>query len=197
MTLDVKAPRATIRDVAAEAKVSTSTVSLFIRGRAGVGDETAQRVAAAIEKLNYVPRPRTDHKQASRFFGFLVERLPVPVFSDIFYGEIIRGLEAKAKTHGYSMLFSVIEGDQLPHMVTEKQVAGLLILGGAPTNGALAVAVVNRGSPLVLVDKYIPGLAVDCIVPDNEWGGYAAFKHLIDLGHERIAIIGGHASIKR
>jgi len=188
--------RATIRDVAAEAKVSTSTVSLSIRGLSGVGNETAQKIASAIDKLNYIPRSRTKSKTENKIIGLLISQLPMPAFSDVFYGEIIHGLEAKAKEHGFGVLFSITEDEQLPPMVTENQVSGLLILGGSSTNDTLAKEFVQREIPLVLVDNYIPALDVDCIVPDNEWGGYAAFNHLIDLGHKRIAIIEGPRKYK-
>lgn len=185
------ARRATIRDVAAEANVSISTVSLYARGQSGVSDDTGQRIAAAIEKLNYVPRRRAEAAQEHSFFGLLIDQLPLPAFSDIFYGEIIRALEAQAKACGYGLLFSIIEDTQIPRMVTENQVRGLIILGGSPTNDALAVALAQRGIPLVLVDNYVPGLHVDCIAPDNEGGGALALQHLIDLGHKHIAIIAG------
>lgn len=188
--------RSTIRDVAAEANVSISTVSLFMRGHAGVSNDTGQRIAAAIEKLNYAPRRRTDLIQDHKLFGLLIEQLPLPAFSDIFYGEIIRALEARAKAYGYGLLFSIIEDSQIPRMVTDNQVQGVLILGGSPTNDALATALLQRGTPLVLVDNYIPGLQVDCIVPDNEGGGALALQHLVDLGHRRIAIIEGPPKYK-
>lgn len=188
-------PRATIRDVAAEANVSISTVSLFVRGQSRVSEETGQRIAAAIEKLNYIPRPRSQSSE-NNIFGLLIERLPLPAFSDIFYGEVIRAIEAQAKEYGYGVMFSIIEDGHLPRMVTENQVRGVLFLGGSPTNDALATKLAEQGMPLVLVDNYVVGLRVDSIVPDNQWGGYSAVKHLIDLGHERIAIIEGPRKYK-
>jgi LacI family transcriptional regulator len=182
--------------VAAEANVSTSTVSLFVRGRSGVSSDTGQRIAAAIEKLNYIPRRRTEFIPENNFFGLLVEQLPLPAFSDIFYGEIIRALEARAKEHGYGLLFSIIEDDRIPRMVTESHVRGVLILGGSPTNDMLAANLAQRGTPLVLVDNYVPGLQVDCVFPDNEGGGALAMQHLIDQGHHSIAIIEGPPKYK-
>jgi LacI family transcriptional regulator len=196
MSVHQNSRRPTIRDVAAEAKVSISTVSLFMRGLAGVSTDTGQRIAAAIEKLNYSPRRRLEPVQAHRFFGMLIEQLPLPAFSDIFYGQIIRALEAQAKAYGYGLLFSIVADSQIPRMVTDNQVGGVLILGGSPTNDALAAELVRRGTPLVLVDNYVSGLAVNCVVPDNEGGGALALQHLIDLGHRRIAIIEGPPKYK-
>ena len=196
MTTSLNPRTPTIRDVAAEADVSTSTVSLYIRGDARVREETGQRIASAIEKLNYVPRSRAANKSRHKMFGFLVERLPVPAFSDIIYGEVIYGMETEARDYGYGLSISIIENEQLPRMVTDNQVEGILILGGSPTNDAVAKKLVQQNIPVVLVDNYIPGLQVPAVVPDNEWGGYTAFKHLLDLGHERIAIIEGPRKYK-
>jgi DNA-binding LacI/PurR family transcriptional regulator len=182
---------ATIRDVAAEANVSTSTVSLYMRGRDGVSEETGLRIAAAIEKLSYVPRRRTVHDQQHAFLGLLIEELPLLASSDIIYHRIIHAIEAQAKQHHYGMLFSITEKERLPRMVSENQVRGLIILGGSPVNDALAMDLARREIPLVLVDNYIFGLNVDSVVPDNEEGGYLAFRHLVELGHERIATIEG------
>ena len=186
----------TIRDVAAAAEVSISTVSLYIRGDARVREATGRRIAAAIEKLNYVPRPRVSHKSKSKIFGFLVEKLPVPAFSDIVYGEVIYGMETVAREYGYGLSFSIIEDEQLPPMVTENQVGGILILGGSSANDALATTLTELEIPVMLVDNYVPGLPIPAVVPDNEWGGYAAFKHLIDLGHHRVAVIEGPRKYK-
>jgi DNA-binding LacI/PurR family transcriptional regulator len=72
----------------------------------------------------------------------------------------------------------------------------VIILGGSPANDALSVELAARRVPLVLVDTYNANLPVDSIVPDNEWGGYNAFQHLVQLGHRRIAIIEGPPKYK-
>lgn len=191
MTYSEKKRRTTIRDVATEANVSTSTVSLFVRDQTSVGEAVGERIAEAIQKLNYIPRSRTNGVTGPKLFGLLVEKLPIPAFADVFYGEVIRGLEATAKEHGYGILFSIMEGNQLPPMITETQVCGVLTLGGGPANDALAAQLTQYQIPSVLVDNYVPGISAHAIVPDNQWGGYCAMQHLIELGHQRIALIKG------
>ena len=58
LTDELPSRRATIRDVAAEANVSIATVSLYLQGGKGVAGDTGERIATAIKKLDYVPRPR-------------------------------------------------------------------------------------------------------------------------------------------
>lgn len=195
MTVNSKSRSVTIRDVAEEANVSISTVSLYIQGKQRVSAETGNRIAAAIEKLNYVRRPRAT-QDAPPFFGLLIEELPLLASSDIIYNHVLHAIEAQAKAHHYGMLFSIIEEGKIPRMVTENQVRGVIVVGGSPVNDALISRLVLQNRPMVLVDNYVMGVAVDAIVPDNEGGGYAAFKHLLDLGHKRIAIIEGPRKYK-
>ncbi len=193
---NMNSKRSTIRDVAAEAGVSVSTVSLYTQKRDGVAEETAQRVAAAIEKLGYVPRPRNSRKQNSLFFSLLLEKLSLSAFPETIYGAIIHAIEIEAKAHGYSVVLSVIEDDAIPSVISQGQVDGAIILGGSLLNDAVALQIAQLDLPLVLLDNHIPGVAIDSIVPDNEWGGYMAVKHLVDLGHRRIAILRGPAKYK-
>ncbi len=172
--------------------MSTSTVSLYIQGDSRVADGTAARIAAAIEKLGYVPRPRR-HQQRATLFGLLMEELSLTAFPEAIYGGIIQGIEERARALGYGMLVATIKEGELPQMIQDKQVAGVIILGGCPANDDLARELAARRFPVVLVDNYLIDTPhpIDAIVPDNEWGGYLAFKHLVELGHTRIAIIQG------
>lgn len=188
--------RVTIRDVAAEAEVSTSTVSLYTRGDPRVSEKTARCIQAAIDKIGYVPRPHKKRSNQQPLFGLLIENLALLSATDIIYNPIFHAIEAEARKHGYGMLLSVIQKDQIPRMVIEDQVRGLIIFGCSPINDELAVRLTRRGIPLVLVDNYVPGLHVDSIVPDNQGGGYLAFKHLVELGHKRIAIMEGPRKYK-
>lgn len=195
--------RPTIRDVATLAKVSISTVSLYAQEAEKVSHETGQRIAAAMQQLGYLHRPRSRNeksrdgeKRKAALFGLLIEEMPKRAFPQKFYGGAIGAIEKLATQHNYSMLFASIQEERLPPMVEEDQVAGVIIVGGGPANDALAVKLAERKMPLVLLDNYVPGLAVDSILPDNEWGGYTAFKHLVDLGHQRIAIIEGPRKYK-
>ncbi len=68
---------------------------------------------------------------------------------------------------------------------------GVILLGGCPANDKLAVTLIRRKFPFVLLDNYVVGLAADSVLADNEWGGYQALTHLAELGHKHIAIIEG------
>ena len=187
--------RITLRDVAREAQVSPSTVSLYVRGQPGVSLAMQQRIAAAIEKLGYQPRLRS-RANHHRLVGLVVERLPLPVFSDIFYAEVIQGIEQQAKALGMSVIFSIVEGQNLKQVLSSHQAEGWLILGGGSITDAQILEVQQAGIPFVLLDNYVRGADLDCVLPDNISGGYQAFRHLLDLGHRRIAIICGPEKYK-
>lgn len=181
------AERTTARDVADEAAVSLATVSLVLNGKGGVSGDTRQRVLAAIERLGYQRRGQRS------VIGVLIERLPVPAFGDPFVGSMVQGVELEAKRHGYHVLLASIEPGavQAPAMVTEQQVSGLVVLGGGDISDRYIRSLVSTGLPLVLADNTVDGEAIPCVLADNVTGAYLATNHLIELGHERIALLEG------
>src|SRR5579871_6637264 len=136
--------RPTARDVADEAGVSLATVSLVLNGRPGVSAETRQRVLETIDRLGYQRRGERST------IGLLVERLPVPAFSDPAVGLMIQGVESEAGRLGYHMILSTVEPPamQVPAMVTERQVAGLIILGGGDISDGYIRALAGAGLPI-------------------------------------------------
>lgn len=186
------AQRPTVRDVADDAGVSLATVSLVLNGKVGVGPDTRQRVQETIERLGY-------RRRGQRLvIGLLIERLSVPAYSDPLVGLMIHGIEVEAGRRGYHVLLASLERDapQLPAMVAEQQVSGLVVVGGGDISDAYIRALAETGLPLVLVDNYVNGLAVPCVLGDNVTGAYLATRHLIELGHERIAILEGPRKYK-
>lgn len=196
MALSERTQRATIRDVAGEAGVSTSTVSLFYQSPERVAASTRERIAAAATKLGYTPRGRTSNGVRSDLFVLLIEELSLSAFPETVYGAIIRSIEAQARKHGVGMLLATVESGRIPQSIRENQAQGVIMLGGCPVNDALARELAALRIPLVLVDTYIPDLPVTSVVPDNEWGAYRAYQYLVELGHTRIALIEGPAKYR-
>jgi LacI family transcriptional regulator len=187
--------RVTLRNVAHEARVSPSTVSLYLRGLPGVSFDAQSRIGAAIEKLGYRPRSNNSHTQR-RLVGLVVERLPLPVFSDLFYAEVMQGLQEEANRLGFSTIFTSIDKQSLLDVVGDEHAEGWLILGGGNITDAEIRAAHAKGIHFVLIDNYTRELDVSCVVPDNITGGYLAIQHLVKLGHRRIAVLCGPAKYK-
>lgn len=190
--------RTTISDVARLAGVSPTAVSLYLNRRPGIGTDTQRRIAAAIDELGYVPRARDNRRNSLGFIGVLVEQLPKLLTGDIFYADVTSGIQREAEKLGYSIAVSVIDepSEALPRLVAEDAIQGLLALGGGDVTDQLLGLITKSGMPLVAVDNQSDLQPLNSVVVDNYRGAYAATRHLIDLGHRRIAIIKGPRKYK-
>ncbi|MEN9937350.1 MAG: hypothetical protein RLZZ387_3929 [Chloroflexota bacterium] len=185
--------RVSMRDVARAANVSVSAVSLVVRDKPGVAAETRERVQRIMDELGYTaPAADDEHPMA---VGLLIERSSVPVILDVFYGDIIRGIQAEAQRLGYQVLLHMFdrqaESMESLRASLEGEVRGLLIANDGDITPELVVQLEAIGAPLVLVESYVPGHRLPCILGDNFTAGYTAARHLIDLGHRAIAVLRG------
>ena len=185
--------RPTMRDVARVAGVPLSAVPLVVANRPGVADERRQRVQAAMEQLGYVPpapRPRRGPR-----IGLVIEALRVPVLTDIFYGEVIAGIQAEAQAQGCSVWLHVFDEDaeSIDALVAaaRDECDGLILANGGELTDARIGLLAASGIPLVLVDNHVLGRELHCVIVDNLGAGYTATRHLIELGHRRIAMLPG------
>ena len=188
----------TIKDVASAAGVSTAAVSLFLNNRPGISQATRERIAATISSLGYTPRSSAKRSAVTSFVGLLVEQLPLPLHTDHFYAEVLRGIQEEIDRLGYSLVLSVFDAAQgaLPRVVAEQQVAGLLAIGGGDITDTLLDRLADEAMPLVTIDNQSAQRHIDSVVVDNQWGACMATQHLLQLGHERIAIILGPTKYK-
>lgn len=190
--------RPTITDVAKLAGVSPSAVSMYLNNRPGIGMETQVRIAEAVNELGYVPRSNASRQKSKGFVGVMVEKLPRLLAGDLFYADVASGIQREAERLGYSIAVSVINEstEVLPRLVAEDTVMGLLALGGGDITDELLQLIIKRGMPLVTVDNQSELQPVNGVVVDNYRGAYAATRHLIELGHQRIAVIQGPRKYK-
>jgi LacI family transcriptional regulator len=182
---------ATIRDVAKLADVSLGTVSKVINGVDSVRPKLAERVAAAMQALDYHPNhvARSLKVRRTQTIGVLVSDVANP-----FFAGVMRGIEGEARIHGYAVIFSdsnedpALEGTNLDTLFA-RRVDGALII---PTNAHTAQDhLARRRFPLVFIDRIPPSFTGSAVVADNLGAAFEATRHFISLGHERIAIITG------
>jgi LacI family transcriptional regulator len=189
---------ATRADVARYAGVSTAVVSYVVnRGPRNVAPETAARVLAAVETLNYHPNPnaRALSKGSSEMVG-----LVLPDIGNPFFAELAREIEVAAASRGH-LLVMATTGTQA---TTERRVVADLArrhLDGLLLSTVLAPSELHRLYPpsqrtvLVNISSPFPGYAG--IGPDAEGGAYALVEHLVDAhGHRSVALIMGASSEK-
>lgn len=191
----------TIKDVAEQAGVSISAVSIYLNDRAGISQETRKRIGEAIEELGYQPRAngrkgKAPVQAAVRYIGLLTEKLPI--YSDHFYAEVTHAIQAEAERLGYGLVLGTLDPGKLdlPRVVTEQQMSGHIVIGGGDITDELIARLAQSKVPLLLVDNESFVDELDSIMVDNHRGAYLAVQHLIDLGHRRIAIICGPAKYK-
>jgi LacI family transcriptional regulator len=190
-------PQITIDVVAAEAGVSASTVSHVLNGRAAtarISQATSERVRNAARRLGYTPNhaARSLRRQRTGIIAVLAWRLSSPFFADI-----ATGVRNVAQQHGCQV--GVIDAGATDREVEIRALAslrtgicdGVIVATGThsrrgPATEAL-LELVESGIPVSLVADRSPDPAVPAIDVDHAHGGYLATKHLLDLGHRRIA----------
>lgn len=180
----------TIYDVARAAGVSTSTVSHVVNGTRHVSDDTKQRVRAAMEQLHFRPNSlaRSLVRQETRTLALIV-----PDNVNPFFAELARSVEDHGFTRGYNVLLCNSDRDPAKElayldMLISKRVDGIIYMTMSAGLDQLR-PLVDNNIPFVTFDREFED--VDAILLDNEGGGYQATQHLIELGHRRIACVGG------
>jgi len=153
---------------------------------------TRRKVLRAARLVQYRPNTiaRSLRTRLTRTVGVLISDI-----TSFFWSSLARGLQDRAARDGFNLILcysdeeSTSEKTYLANLV-ERSVDGLVI---SPTSGnhAFLRRLASQRLPLVLVDRRIHGLAVPSIRVDNRQGAYEAIRHLVGLGHERIAIIKG------
>jgi LacI family transcriptional regulator len=188
--------KSTIKEVAAQAGVSITTVSLFVSGRESVcSPETAQRIKHAVAKLNYTPNSLTKGLR-QRSLTTIGVCMPNPLDYDLAFGSLYfeglwRGIMHQADHEDYSLLHypaSVRDGTGW-EVFLDGRVDGLLVhdhKNGRPSHLAAA------GMPLVLLTRSV-AVPEGCgaVWVDENRVIDVALSHLWDLGHRRIAHIAG------
>jgi LacI family transcriptional regulator len=179
----------TIADVAAHAGVGAGTVSRVLNDSPRVSDATRARVLAAIEVLDYRPNPlaRGLSRGRSQTLGVVV-----PFFTHASAVERLRGIAAALDGSRYDLvLFNVespVHRDEHFATLTRRDRADGLLIMSLPAPSQSLARLADAGVPVVLVDT--SGRGVPAVVTDDVEGGRLATRHLLALGHERIAFIG-------
>ncbi len=192
--------RPTIKDIAQKVGVSPATVSLVLNGKRGVGDEVRAKVLSVAKQMNYpIPTDRRhDESQIKTRYKihFLFEKLKGSPFADIFYGEILEGLEEQAKFYNCSVSFTLVEqnenyGKLISHLKS-MDIDGLIAVGGGNiTDKLLETTRKEVSKPILLLDNFVIGKKYNCVLADNVTGGYQGTKYLIENAHKDIGVIKG------
>ncbi|MCZ8517937.1 MULTISPECIES: LacI family DNA-binding transcriptional regulator [Paenibacillus] len=190
----------TIYDIASEAGVSVATVSRVLNNTAPVKESTRFKIMELIDKYQFQPNAlaRSLTKKETGTVGVIV-----PDITNPFFPEVFSGIEREARDMGYTFFLCDTLGDyeresQYLHILREKQVDGIIFLGGrinlTKCSPALVHEVVETAAriPLVLVNGSLPGTSLHRVVTDESKGAEMATQYLVDIGHTDIAFIAGN-----
>ncbi len=181
----------TSADVARLAGVSQATISLVLNGRASkvrISNETRDRVFAAAAHLGYTPNhaARSLRQRSTKIITFLLPTLANPYFS-----EVVGAAQEAARRHGYTV--SVIpansrpEGSRILGPLQGSAYDGVIVAGRESCTAPELLKLTARGVAVVILQGHSPDPIIQSVNVDLEAGGYMAARHLIELGHRRIA----------
>ena len=186
-----------IRAVAQRAHVSPATVSRVLNGSVSVKAASRQRVLEAVAQMQYRPNrlARNLRRQQVDMIGVVVSDIANPHFS-----EAVRVVEDEAFKAGYRVLLCNTDetADKqeayLEMMAAERVLAAIVSPADAQATGVDAL--LSLGIPVVAFDRMIEDERADAVVGGNVEGLRRATEHLIWLGHERIAFLGGRTDVE-
>jgi LacI family transcriptional regulator len=185
----------TMRDVARLARVSVATVSAVVNGKQGVRPVLVNRVQDAMKALDYHPDQVARSLKVRRTTTIGVV---IPDFAGGFFTEVARGIEDTARTAGYSVLLcnsndDLAQEERHLSVLFSRRVDGILLASTDPYS--MGRRPFRPNIPIVLFDRVPPGYTGPAVVVDNRAAAYEAAKHLISVGHTRIALIAGRVDL--
>ncbi|MAS34352.1 MAG: hypothetical protein CL610_10115 [Anaerolineaceae bacterium] len=181
----------TLADVAARANVSIKTVSRVINNEPYVGTATRERVAQAIQELNYHPNraARRLASKRSHVIGMLVPSIDYPIFP-----MIILGVEKVMHAHNYEVL--VYNTEVAPErtrkgleLLEENQVDGVMVFTVNHISDDELQQLISRQRSAVLVNTVLPGSDAGVVRIDVVRGIELLVQHLLEAGKRRIALL--------
>ncbi|SDO07450.1 LacI family DNA-binding transcriptional regulator [Ensifer sp. YR511] len=182
-----------LSDVARVAGVSTATVSLALQEGSRISAATREKVRRAMEQTGYrynrfAAKLRTGQ---SKTIGLMITDIANPYFA-----ALAAGVETVLYRSGY-MTFLVNSNDdgirqsmQIERLL-EHGVDGLLLSPADGTNLEELNQILGAGTPIVQISRWLSGLSCDAVGPDNQTLAAEMTRHLLNLGHRRIAFLGG------
>ncbi len=182
---------ATIKDVAREAGVSIATVSRVFNESDLVSEDTRRQVREVAARMRYWPNgvARSLITNRTNALGVLL-----PDLYGEFYSEVIRGIDLAARKEGFHLLISSSHADTAELVDAIRSMRGRidgLIVMAPDVDAPAALETSGANFPLVLIDPAAEVTGFDSISIANYQGAFAMVKHLVKLGHRRIATIMG------
>lgn len=193
--------QASLKNIAEQVGVSMMTVSRTLRGETTVAEETAAKIRKVAEALKYRPNRLVEGLRTGRT---CMAAAVMPAWLG-FYEDALRAIESSLDIKGYSLVLNLISGHhgrdamreeiRRLHRCLELRVDGIILRPvNDDANAMYFNEVVERGVPLVVIDRKLPDFASDFVGTDDVAGGESAARKLIEKGCRRLLVI--HAGEK-
>lgn len=189
--------RTTIKDVANQVGVSTTTVSVVMNQKKHhISKETQEAIFNAAKKLNYRPNQLAVSMVTKKSNTIA---LVVPDILNPFFAELVNCIGNEAARHSYNTIFyctndQPVDVEYVKSAIDRNVEAIVLALSHNFQKSNLDEChrlADEAHVPIILVDRYVDTCDVVCVRVDHELGGYLATKYLLELGHRRIACVTG------
>jgi DNA-binding LacI/PurR family transcriptional regulator len=185
----------TIKDIAKRVGVSHSTVSRALSGSALIAPETTERIRLAAAEMGYQPSAaaRSLKTKRSRVLGVIVSSMDDP-----FFAEILQGIEDTAQASGYSLFIASSQrdperGQKVARSMMEHRADGVIICSTS-FSAEQSQQLQDGGFQIVVINNQAAENFRYSIFHDDVDGARQITRHLIDLGHRRIAYLGDSLS---
>ena len=191
--------RPTIKEVARRAGVALSSVSRVLNDHPDVSESMRARVLKAISELGYEPNllAASLRRGSSRTIGFIVPDLRNPLF-----GSIVTAAQDELSRRDYAAVITTSSSDpdrdaEMARLLRRRQVDALIVSLADQTRQDLIEELRRFRGPIVLLDREVDGLDGASIVETEHGSGMGqATRHLLSLGHERMALLTGPLQVR-
>lgn len=184
----------TLKDIAKELNTSVSTVSRALKDHHSISPEMKRKVNDLASRWDYHPNPVAVSLLKNKNYTIGVV---VPEIAHNYFSILMEGVEETATQAGYHVMFCVSKEKlqrevDVINTLLNMRIDGLII---APSKETVSYdhleAIVNRGIPLIFIDRYCESVPASRVLVDDYNGAFQAVEHLISTGRKRIAHIAG------
>ena len=186
-----------LKDIARQLNISESTVSRALSNHPRISDSTKKKVADLVKKLNYHPNliAKSLKLKKTKTIGLIIGDITNP-----FYPEIVKGAEDIASRNDLNIIlcnsdYNTEKELEYLNVLVGKRVDGILIMPAGKKLASILFLNENDISFVLIDTKPSIKIKTNCVYADQEYGANIATKHLINLGHSKIALINGPKTV--
>ncbi|GIP16400.1 HTH-type transcriptional regulator DegA [Paenibacillus montaniterrae] len=180
----------TIYDVAEKAGVSIATVSKVINNTGRISEKTRKKVMQIMDELEYQPSVVASALSGKSTFTL---GLTLPDLANPYFAELARAIEDQGRKHGFNVFICSTDNDadkeeEYYQLFMKKRVDGIIMVSRDKQN-VVVKKILSEKVPLVMIAREIFSAPVTSVMVDDYYGGMQAGQHLLQQGHQNIAVI--------